>query len=83
MTLGGVDIYSLELCWYRKQVAVFEQDVELFTGSVAYNILKGGERERERGEGRRKEDRRGAERGERGEKEKEKPLIMNRYCIWV
>ena len=54
MTLGGVDIYSLELCWYRKQVAVFEQDVELFTGSVAYNILNRNEgRERgERGEGR-------------------------------
>eukprot|EP00026_Physarum_polycephalum_P005887 Phypoly_transcript_05926.p1 GENE.Phypoly_transcript_05926~~Phypoly_transcript_05926.p1 ORF type:complete len:530 (+),score=50.62 Phypoly_transcript_05926:267-1856(+) len=41
ITLDDVDIYALNLYWYRKQIVVIEQQVELFAGSVAYNIAYG------------------------------------------
>jgi len=39
--LDGQNIDYLDVVWYRKQIAMFEREVSLFPGSVAYNIAYG------------------------------------------
>ena len=46
VTLDGVDVASLDVGWYRAQMAVVAQEPVLFTGTVFDNV-----RERGRGGG--------------------------------
>ena len=48
VTLDGVDISSLDVGWYRSQMAVVAQDPVLFTGTVFDNVRERVGRERER-----------------------------------
>ena len=50
VTLDGVDISSLDVGWYRAQMAVVAQEPVLFTGTVFDNVreIEGGVGERER-----------------------------------